>query len=258
MFWRVRNRRLGLYVFALATVLLSALMITRAWGADTEHFNRVAGWANILALIIGALGVGLALWRPLPRTARTPAQIADALTRQVLESEGLTLSEMLSNGQAPGRPARVYYEASGGMDRGDLATVAGFYQRATSGRMVVLGAPGAGKTVLLLTLICQLAEARRTLDDSARRDEPVPLRFDLAGWSTSLGIQDWLAKTIAQRFTNVTLAAYPRWSGRNGSCNRRGSPSLGTHQPIEPSPFRDDITTNRHSFPGGGLRAAWC
>ena len=65
-------------------------------------------------------------------------------------------------------------------------------RNATQGRMVVLGEPGAGKTVLALMLICRLLEYRQTLDDQSRSRTPVPVRFDLTGWDTGRDLEDWL------------------------------------------------------------------
>jgi Cdc6-like AAA superfamily ATPase len=47
----------------------------------------------------------------------------------------------------------------GGAGEGDLASVLEYYQSLSPGRLVVLGDPGAGKTVLALELIVRLLES---------------------------------------------------------------------------------------------------
>lgn len=195
MFWRVRDsRRVAWFVVALALLVLA---LVAPLGSATVPFDRV------LVFIGFFLSLGLALFPPRVPETRTPASLADALTREVLAREGRVLNNLLNAGHDPGRDALLVFYDSEGI-RGDLPRVAEFYLAHTIGRLVVLGAPGAGKTVLLLRLICDLAKARDALDEQERSHTPVPLRFDLAGWDTSLELEDWLSRTIAARFTKLT------------------------------------------------------
>ena len=49
----------------------------------------------------------------------------------------------------------------GGASEGDLVTVLTYYQSLSPGRMVVLGEPGGGKTVLAMELLIRLLEHRQ-------------------------------------------------------------------------------------------------
>jgi DNA polymerase III delta prime subunit len=62
--------------------------------------------------------------------------------------------------------------------------------------LLILGDPGAGKTIALLKLARSLVERART--DPAKT-EPVPLILPLGSWSPhSQGLRDWAARQIAQ------------------------------------------------------------
>ncbi|MCF2528525.1 DNA/RNA helicase domain-containing protein [Yinghuangia soli] len=64
--------------------------------------------------------------------------------------------------------------AAAGADRaGTLGEGVAYYRRLRPGRLVVTGAPGAGKTVLALQLMLGLLEERRP-------EDPVPVRLPLA------------------------------------------------------------------------------
>ena len=210
MLKRVRSwRAVGLGAILVGLLVFVAAISVRAIGADDALFNRLVGWANILAAGLALLGVWLVV-RP-PRSGERPtAELADDLAGQVLEIEGRARSELLFAGLDPGRSANltfypdvVYGSASA---RGDLEGVARFFEEETTGRVVILGSPGAGKTVLALTLICQLAQTRQGLDQAARQQTPVPVRFDLAGWDTTKSLNEWLVTALTSRYSNLTPA----------------------------------------------------
>lgn len=57
--------------------------------------------------------------------------------------------------------------------------------------LLILGAPGSGKTTMLLELTRQLIEI-------ARKDEnePIPVVFNLSSWTEKLSLADWLAEQL--------------------------------------------------------------
>jgi hypothetical protein len=66
--------------------------------------------------------------------------------------------------------------------------------RVPTGRLVVLGEPGAGKTVLVMRLVLQLLERRQVGD-------PVPVLFSLASWSPAdSDFSGWLAGQLARDY----------------------------------------------------------
>ncbi len=205
--WKWRNR--GLWACIVGCLLFAVTLAVRAMGAPDAAFNRAVGWANIGAFFLAALGLAIAIWG-LNRPDADPAKTADSLAATGLKAEGHALRELLFAGRDPGHRANVTFQSEGlvqfrsASTTGDLKSVEDFYTNSASGRMVVLGEPGAGKTVLALTLICRLLEHRQTLDDQTRSKTPVPVRFDLTGWDTARGLEDWLTEALLDRFGGLT------------------------------------------------------
>jgi hypothetical protein len=81
---------------------------------------------------------------------------------------------------------------------GVLADIGPYFRRQkTPRRMVVLGDPRAGKTVLAVRLVLDQLRYRATLADAVRADEPVPVRVNAAGWDGSVDFTAWLANQLA-------------------------------------------------------------
>ncbi|MFI2511720.1 NACHT domain-containing protein [Streptomyces sp. NPDC018972] len=78
---------------------------------------------------------------------------------------------------------------------GNLAEIVAYYQQLAPGqrRMVITGAPGAGKTVLALQLILELLEQRQPND-------PVPVRMSLSRWNPELPFETWLTHYLARTY----------------------------------------------------------
>lgn len=74
--------------------------------------------------------------------------------------------------------------------------VASFYRSVPHGRLVIVGPPGAGKTVLAMELVRKLAESRTDLATS------VPLRLSLAEWDLTRmpRLEDFLVSQIVSTF----------------------------------------------------------
>ena len=79
-----------------------------------------------------------------------------------------------------------------------------------SGRLVITGKPGSGKTGAAVLLILAALAHRQSLDeDSERAKVPVPVMFTLYGWDPdSQKVQDWLADRLSQ--------TYPMFEGTRG------------------------------------------
>jgi hypothetical protein len=95
-------------------------------------------------------------------------------------------------------------EAGGG--RGELFAV---YAGLASGRMVVVGAPGAGKSGTAVLLVLDALRHREGIKATERARVPVPVLFTAHGWDpTTCSVQDWLAGQLA--------ASYPLFQHRGG------------------------------------------
>ncbi|GHE10963.1 NACHT domain-containing protein [Streptomyces alanosinicus] len=74
-----------------------------------------------------------------------------------------------------------------------LTGIADYYRTTDSGRLVITGGPGAGKTLMALELLIELINRRR-------EDEPVPVRFSLAAWDTSVKLDEYLVAELVRSY----------------------------------------------------------
>ena len=84
------------------------------------------------------------------------------------------------------------------------------FQEIGMGRsLLILGAPGSGKTTMLLELTRQLIER-------AREDvtEPIPVVFNLSSWTEKLTLADWLARELNNIYY-VPKKIAPTWVKEN-------------------------------------------
>jgi hypothetical protein len=74
---------------------------------------------------------------------------------------------------------------------GELAQIVSVYRRVPSGRLLVLGKTGSGKTILAVRFVVDFLAAR------AGADEPVPVVFRMGSWNPALvSFRDWLADQL--------------------------------------------------------------
>ncbi|MEH1130062.1 hypothetical protein [Micromonospora sp. CPCC 206061] len=92
---------------------------------------------------------------------------------------------------------------------GDLEEVFTVYGGLRSGRMLILGEPGSGKSATaLLTMITALRH-RRDLDDAERGEVPVPVLLTARSWDPRRQhIDDWLAESLARDFPFLLTTQY--------------------------------------------------
>lgn len=178
---RVRNVRRWFTVTALSGAGLGVAAAT--WwllGAGT----RGAEVANVWALPVSVLGVVIAVsgwsFRRNAVAETSLSALAQGLARQVAEREATALQRLLGDA-GDVRPADLGFEQSAvgtgwrtdaGDAEGTVRTVASFYRSLDRGRLVVVGEPGAGKTIMVLQLVLDLL--RSPVGDGAR---PIPLRL---------------------------------------------------------------------------------
>lgn len=207
-----RWRRLVRALAAIAVPILLLFLLLRTLGATSEQLDRLMVLVGIVGLAPWAVQHFYSLWGRDYRGATDLTETADKLTREVLSVEGETRRKLLDAGRGTGSPANLSYQSEhlihwsrGAVDY--LENVQHFYDELKARRMVILGPPGAGKTVLALQLLCDLAEYRQRLDETEQKRTPVPVRFELSNWNTSLdtkNIKDWLAMALTERYASVT------------------------------------------------------
>ncbi|WP_405105776.1 NACHT domain-containing protein [Micromonospora sp. NBC_01405] len=213
--------RIGKIVAMAFLVLAAAWVPGAAWleRHDAARFDSKVGWANILALSVGALGVVLTFldkWRSANHPSKDQLkEVAERLADEVLRLEGTQLARLLATDRLDSRPAAVRFVLSttgrrgksrpsnrGVSKGGDLGEVAEFFLAQTRGRLVILGEPGSGKTVLARSLLVGLLQ-KRELDRSSSQGDSgigVPVYFNLASWSADLDAYGWLTGQLAERY----------------------------------------------------------
>lgn len=81
----------------------------------------------------------------------------------------------------------------------DGDTIADVYRNLSSGRLVVLGRAGSGKTMLTTRFVQDFVRDRATAD-------PVPVIFGLASWDPRrLGLRDWLIERLLRDHTGLDV-----------------------------------------------------
>lgn len=115
-------------------------------------------------------------------------------------------------GGPPGDSALWPPDATGlaGQDA-DIGRV--FSERVPTRRLVILGEPGAGKSVLLIRLLQDLI-ARRSDGD------PVPVLFSLASWDAHQSLKIWMADQLRRTYPGLAAAAPPSVTLAHTSGNR--------------------------------------
>jgi transcriptional regulator with XRE-family HTH domain len=87
---------------------------------------------------------------------------------------------------------------------GGLADIADFYRRIPSGRLVVVGRAGAGKTTLTLRFVLEMLKTRTP-------SGPVPVIFSLESWDASTTpLRAWLTEQLLRDHPGLSATAGPK------------------------------------------------
>lgn len=99
--------------------------------------------------------------------------------------------------------------------KGGLGDLHALYGRLGSGRMVIVGAPGSGKTGAAIVLVLDALRHRAQVPEKDRPLVPVPVMFTLQGWDPNTQLaQDWLAACLQE--------TYPLFAGKVGMAQVSG------------------------------------
>ncbi|MGH3889367.1 MAG: hypothetical protein ACRDSZ_22880 [Pseudonocardiaceae bacterium] len=193
----------GHFVLALVGVVIAVLGWLQNVGPVAAP-RPVDTLADLLALAVGGQ------WRKeaFERMLVTPAPIPLGWSLHDLPVAGPVQAAVGVAGMAPAfwplpgqtRVTEDRLRAGGG--RAELFAV---YTGIASGRMVVVGAPGSGKSATAVMLLLDALDHRDHVDATTR----VPVLFTTHGWDpTSCSVQDWLAARLT--------AEYPLFQHRGG------------------------------------------
>ncbi len=76
----------------------------------------------------------------------------------------------------------------------ELDGIVELYRQVPDGRMLVLGRPGSGKTILAVHFLLTVLSSRDLVGDR------VPVLFSLGSWNPAVPLRDWLADQLAQDY----------------------------------------------------------
>ncbi|MER6006503.1 hypothetical protein ABT120_48755 [Nonomuraea angiospora] len=171
------------FVIGLFTILLMVAGMIRRWQSrraeEPKAPDALAQAGNLAKTILAAAVKG-----------------DDALSRpHVLPLSWRSAAAGLGDGtQLPPPGSRVKERKLSKLSIGfqqAIGDLAAHYRRISNGRMVILGEPGAGKSVLAFMLM------RGLLDERADGDR-VPVLLSAASWDpTRQGLNDWIVRTLA-------------------------------------------------------------
>ncbi|MFC6085100.1 NACHT domain-containing protein [Sphaerisporangium aureirubrum] len=166
---------------------------------DVDPLGALIGVVSLVVAAVSLVLAARALRPPAPSMLEVAAELAHAVKRaetaarrQLLGGDDTVIDVTFTLRPAPCHtpPARATIGARAG---GRLGQVVDYYRELTPGRMVITGAPGAGKTVLAVELILGLIE------DRAEQDA-VPLRISATALDTAVttasAVDAWLVRHL--------------------------------------------------------------
>ncbi|NMO57523.1 hypothetical protein HH310_40945 [Actinoplanes sp. TBRC 11911] len=212
-------RKAGWALSATGLLMLAVGIPIAAWTRrrDLNEFNAYVGWSNILGMSLGAVGLAFLIWDRLkadsPNSRTKLLETSDILARAILKRESLQLARLLGTDELERRAARVTLierhrvtsRRSGTTPQRSksihLDSIDSYYTDSTSGRMLLTGDPGSGKTVALLTLVTNLLNRRRdAANNSDATTIAVPVLFGLPSWPGDQELFDWMSADLVRRF----------------------------------------------------------
>ncbi|MEW9520963.1 NACHT domain-containing protein [Streptomyces tubercidicus] len=179
------------------TVVTVGVAVTIAVRAGTGEVDPAGLAVGLVSLMLAIAGLHQAAFSQDTDTAGLADRLAD-LVRSREENERQRLlggSDRTINVEFTFRPSPAHH-GTGAAPRGTLEEVATYYRALRPGRLVITGAPGAGKTVLALHLILLLLT-----DPDRAPGAPVPVRLSLSTFDPNRNkLDEWLADHLTRTY----------------------------------------------------------
>jgi hypothetical protein len=182
-------------------VAVGVRLIPQAGVGDVDPVSAVVALAALAAALLSARQSMRALQSTYPSAVEVAARLAIEVQRregqartQLLGGRGRTIDVDFDFRSAPAHDARRAEPV------GRLEDVVAYYETLHPRRLVITGAPGAGKTVLALELVLGLLAVRGPGD-------AVPVRVSAAAWDTERPVRGWLVEHLIEAYRLPRLLA---------------------------------------------------
>jgi NACHT domain len=150
------------------------------------------------------------------------------------------------------------FGVDGDLRSGDLHSIGSFFLSLQPQRLLIIGEPGAGKTVLAIELVLQLVESLVGSDRRSGAHSVVPVRLNAARWTSGTPLETWLTDQLVHNFG---------LTGRDATRlvrDRQVLPVLDGLDELDPEPSKHPprraigllTELNRYSRPSGRQPAA--
>ena len=228
-------------VAAVAVIAAGAGVLLYAVWRSPHRNDLIAYWGLVATVVTIATGWMSWAWRTRAKAAAGAVDqaaidhLADVLAQAVAgqwtraaADRGLLVPEPIPvrwrrpsvplAGPAAAAAAARRFEPLPGMTlvtapqlaKGDISDLHRLYAGLGSGRLVIAGAPGSGKSGAAVLLILAALAHREQVLETDRPRVPVPVMFTLHGWDPlARPVRDWLALRLGQ--------TYPVLAGRDGA-----------------------------------------
>ncbi|MFD8073918.1 NACHT domain-containing protein [Streptomyces sp. NPDC059718] len=198
-------------IWAAAVFVTGTVVLVARHNGDLFETGSLTA---VLGLVLSVVGLAVSLRREgtsdstrpssRERIDRLATQLADAVQEQWQAEWRLRRLQdpaPLQVGWASADPwLSDHQENIGGPDdlRARLEQITDVFAQVPSRRLVILGSPGSGKTVLTLRFTLDLLERRSP-------EDPIPVVFSLANWQPDRqGLQEWMAASLAATYPGAT------------------------------------------------------
>ncbi|MFC9856609.1 MULTISPECIES: NACHT domain-containing protein [unclassified Streptomyces] len=193
----------GWVALSVVTVGVAVTIAIRAGTGDVDPGGLALGLVSLMLAIAGLYQATLSPTSQDTDTAGLADRLADHIRKREEEARRRLLggSDRTINVEFAFLPSPAHHATDAAAPRGTLEDIATHYRDLRLGRLVITGAPGAGKTVLALHLMLLLLADRAP-------GAPVPVRLSLSTYDPErYKLDDWLADQLTRTYQLRPAAA---------------------------------------------------